>query len=102
MAPLNDHAVKIAEIKKDVEHLKEHNETVLETIEKGFKELKESSKELNEKVRKLEDRKLIGQFLEKFMWLGIGAFITVLVHENYIAISNKQEYKIEKQVKKNR
>jgi len=90
MAPLNDHAVKIAEIKKDVEHLKEHSDKVINVIETGFKEL-------NEKVRKLEDRSVIGQFLEKFMWLGIGAFVTILVHQNYIAVSNKQEYKIEKQ-----
>jgi len=86
----NDHSVRIAEITKDVEHLKEHSDKVINVIETGFKEL-------NEKVRKLEDRSVIGQFLEKFMWLGIGAFVTILVHQNYIAVSNKQEYKIEKQ-----
>jgi len=90
MAIQNDHSVRIAEITKDVEHLKEHSDKVINVIETGFKEL-------NEKVRKLEDRSVIGQFLEKFMWLGIGAFVTILVHQNYIAVSNKQEYKIEKQ-----
>lgn len=90
-----EHSIDIALLKSDVSNLKQHSETVLETIENGFKEL-------NLKVRQLEDRKLIGQFLEKILWLAAGAFITVLIHQNYIAVTNKQDYKIEKQSKKNR
>ena len=86
----NIHTVEIALIKQDVENLKTRTDDVLDAIEKGFKEL-------NAKVRKLEDRSLIGQFLEKFLWLAVGAFITVVVHQSYIAINNKQDYKIEKQ-----
>ena len=88
----SEHLIHITELKKDVEHLKEHNNTINETIKTGFIEL-------NEKVRKLEDRKVISMFVEKFIWLAIGVFITVLIeknYSNYIAIREKSEYKIVK------
>jgi len=88
-------AVKIAEMQRDIEFLTTRKKQVVETIEKGFKEL-------NEKVRKLEDRSLIGQFLEKLLWLAIGAFITVVIHQNYIAVVNRDKNGIEKTAKKNK
>ena len=78
------HTVDIALLKQDVAHLKTTSQEVLEA------------------VRKLEDRSLISQFLEKFLWLGVGAFITVLVHQNYIAVNTKQDYSIAKESKKDK
>lgn len=89
----NLHSTDIAILKKEVEDLKNHNKEAIVIIETGFKEL-------NAKVRKLEDRSLIGQFLEKILWLAAGAFITVLVNQNYIAVNNKDDYRVEKQLTK--
>ena len=82
-------------MQRDIEFLTTRKKQVVETIEKGFKEL-------NEKVRKLEDRSLIGQFLEKLLWLAIGAFITVIIHQNYIAVVGRDKNGIEKTAKKNK
>lgn len=91
----NIHSQQIAFLQRDVVELKEHNKEALLIIKIGFEEL-------NLKVRKLEDRSLIAQFFEKILWLAVGAFITVLVHQNYIAVNNKQDYSIEKTKQKNR
>lgn len=53
-------------------------------------------KDLPDKVRKLEDKSLIAGFVEKLLWIAVGAFITVFINEKYIATREKNEYKIEK------
>ena len=53
-------------------------------------------KDLPDKVRKLEDKSLIAAFVEKLLWIAVGAFLTVFINENYIATREKNEYKIEK------
>ena len=53
-------------------------------------------KDLPDKVRKLEDKSLIAGFVEKLLWIAVGAFLTVFINENYIATREKNEYKIEK------
>lgn len=56
----------------------------------------DSFKDLPHKVRKLEDKSLIAGFVEKLLWIAVGAFLTVFINENYIATREKNEYKIEK------
>lgn len=56
----------------------------------------DSFKDLPDKVRKLEDKSLIAGFVEKLLWIAVGAFLTVFINENYIATREKNEYKIEK------
>jgi hypothetical protein len=53
-------------------------------------------KELPDKVRKLEDKSLIASFVEKLLWIAVGAFLTVYINENYIATRERKDYKIEK------
>lgn len=53
-------------------------------------------KDIPDKVRKLEDRTLVSAFVEKLLWIAVGAFLTVFINENYIATREKNEYKIEK------
>jgi len=58
---------------------------------------------LNDKIRKLEDRNVVSMFVEKFLWIAVGVFISVLIQNNlnnYFAIREKSEYKIVKQKNK--
>ncbi|HAT77710.1 MAG TPA: hypothetical protein DCS19_13045 [Flavobacterium sp.] len=91
-----EHSVDIAVLKQEVENIKEHTAEIIDTIKSEFKDL-------NDKIRKLEDRKVVSMFLEKFMWIAIGVFISVLIQNNlnnYLAIREKAEYKIVKQKNK--
>lgn len=96
-------------MKKDIARLQAHEFKIVDAIDKfeltsvdlkvsninienDIKRLVEGTKN----IRKLEDRSLLGDIIEKVLWIAIGAFVTIIIHQNYIATREKKDYKIEK------
>ena len=104
-----DHSIAIEILKKDMETMTRHDgkfEKAIDSFDMAIRDINvsvlkinstlDSFKDLPDKVRKLEDKSLIAGFVEKLLWIAVGAFLTVFINENYIATREKNEYKIEK------
>lgn len=52
---------------------------------------------LTDKVRKLEDRTIIQDMVEKIIWMGMGVFISILINQNFNS-NNSTQPKIDKQI----
>ncbi len=103
------HTIEINDLKKDMEGVKIHEDKFNRTIERieGKVDLLSDTtlninatllhfKDFPDRIRKLEDKSTANLIIEKILWLAVGAFVTVFIHQNYIATREKNEYKIEK------
>ena len=108
-----EHEVSIAEMKKDIAQIKGHElkySKIFDSIDMAIRDLNVSIikinakldlyDDVNDKIRKLEDRTIFSGIIEKFFWFAVGAFITVAVHQNYIATRDEKTFKQTKESKR--
>ncbi len=101
-----EHTIEINNLKKDMETVLRHEKKFSDSIDLleitiadlnlTVKIFNDKLKDLPEKVRKLEDKYIFVDVLNKLAWIGIGAFIAVLVNQNFVATRDKHDYSVEK------
>lgn len=104
-----EHTLEINNLKKDMEMILRHHNKFSKAVD-DFEIMKGDFRvsiiklenslskiiDIPDKVRKLEDKSLFVDVLNKLAWIGIGAFIAVLVNQNFVATREKHEYSVEK------
>jgi hypothetical protein len=98
--------LEINTVKNDVQSLKNHEkkfndsidrfELVIADLNLTVKIFNEKFKDLPEKVRKLEDRSILSQAIERLVWITVGALAVSFVNQNFVATNKKNEYSIQK------
>ena len=103
-----EHDFDIHNIKKDMLQLKEDSTKLHGTLEKlaatdaefnisliKMNNVLTNLIPLTDKVRKLEDRTIIQDIIEKIIWMGVGVFISILINQNF---NSNAQPKIDKQI----
>ena len=99
-----EHTIEINGLKKDMERIKEHEtkfNNTIQRVEEKVDLLSDTTlninatllhfKDIPERIRKLEDKNTENMIVEKVLWIAVGAFIAVFVHQNYIATTREKE-----------
>jgi len=96
----------VTELRKDMEtgirHDKKFNSSIdnLEFIVADFKLslslFKEQNKNIPERVRILEDKSIVTEFVKVAGWFIVGAFISAFVMQSFTATKENQDYSIQK------
>jgi len=104
-----EHTLEINNLKKDMEtvlrHEKKFNDSIdnlelmMGDIKTSILMLKNSIEKNNDtpdRLRKLEDKSIFIDVLNKIAWIGIGALIAVMINQNFDAVREKREYNVER------
>lgn len=104
-----EHTIEINSLKKDMETRERHEKAIVESLKnlnvtvdklnENYFQVNSSLlhiKDVPERLRKLEDKSITQSLIEKGLWFVLGVGISVFIQQQYVAIKERQEYKIEK------
>jgi hypothetical protein len=103
-----EHLIDITKLQMDMATRVRHEEKIvstLESLEKITDKLNENYFEVNssllrikdvpDRLRKLEDKSITQGLIEKGLWFILGVGLSVFIQQEYVAIKERKEYKIE-------
>lgn len=107
-----NHLLEVSNMKKDIAQIQENEHktsALLDRFSSGIEQFNLSVVEINntiehfttlpDKVRKLEDKSILQDLVEKIIWMIVGAFVAVVVADNYKEIKKLERgIAIEKQL----
>jgi len=103
----HEHDLKIQQVENKIERLQDHHKHYRENIDELFTFVQDvklslvkienaidKTKDIPERIRKLEDKSLFLEIIEKVAWIAVGALVAGYVGQTYIA--PKEKYNQEK------